>query len=80
MRIHTLFEMEGEYLPFDRSKSSAHTIGSQLVRAALAKTGGQPSRASKIAHEMANRFASDVAATIDDELGSQKQASFNQRA
>ncbi len=72
MRLFTLFEQGGEYIPFDRSRSSAYSIGSQLARAALAKTGGNRAKAAKVARKMADKFNSDVAQVIDDELGVSK--------
>lgn len=69
MKLFTLFEENGEYIPFDRSKGTAYNIGIQLVRVAQGKAGRNTGKASQIAHQMANRLHSDVLATIDDELG-----------
>ncbi len=69
MKIFTLFELDGEYIPFDRSKGTAHNIGLQLVRVAQGKAGRNTGKAKQIAHQMANRLHSDVLAVIDDELG-----------
>jgi len=68
MRLFTLFEMDGEFIPFDKSKGTAHTIALQLVRVAEGEAGRNQGRAAKVAHQMANRLHSDVLAVIDDEL------------
>lgn len=80
MRINVLFEMDGEYMPFNKSKSSAHAVGSQLARVALEKIGGNQAKAQKLAQQLASRFLSDVNATIDEELGYQQQSSFDATA
>ena len=69
MKLFTLFEQDGEYIPFDRSKSTAHTIAIQLVRVAQGKAGGKKHKAKSIAHQMADRLHTDVVRVIDEELG-----------
>lgn len=70
MKYSALFDdMSGEFIPKDRTKSSASSIGSQLARTAMAKTGGNRNKARKLADTLAQRFLTDVTKTIDDELG-----------
>lgn len=68
MRLHKILETGGEYIPFDKTKNIAYTLGSQFVRTAVAQTGGKPNKTKRLATEMANRFLSDVMKAIDDEL------------
>ena len=77
MKLFTLFETEGEYIPYDRSKSTANQVGSQLARMALTKTGGNRAKAKDLADKLAKRFLSDVTATIDDELGMRQNTGFD---
>ena len=69
--------LENEYLPVDKSKSSASGIGAQLARVALAKSGGNPHKAKMLADQLANRFLSDIMAAIDDEIGFNKAPSVD---
>ena len=86
MRIFTLFEQNGEFLPFDRAKGGSRSIAQQIVRnaQALAYKNGEPTKAQEYAHKAADRFHSEILKAIDEELmaqvGGERQYELDVRA
>ena len=76
MKLFTLFEMGGEYIPFDRSASTANQLGQELLRAAAAKVyqdakdrrSISQKKVQEVAHKMADNFHSQVLKVIDEQI------------
>ena len=67
MRLYTLFEMDGQYIPYDRAKGIVQLVAKEIVRVAKRKGGGNKEIVAAL-KEYSDRFKKDLDDAITDEL------------